>query len=213
MAFHSPILVTGSPRSGTSLIAGVISICGAFPGRVDRMKENVRIREKIIKPFMITQRLDHTGQVLSPANELQRVELIAQPRFFGILKIEGWDMKTPWMYKDCRTAVLSPVWARMFPDGVFVLVRRDRAEIVNSCVKTGYMAAYSDPGDWGRMVQQYEARMELIKQSGVRWVEIYPTEAIHGDFRSLKRLIEVLGLHWEEEKVLDYIKPKHWREL
>jgi hypothetical protein len=53
-----PILITGAARSGTSMTAGVINICGAFGGVLSGpnknnkkgMFENNRIRQDIAKP-------------------------------------------------------------------------------------------------------------------------------------------------------------------
>ena len=54
-----PILVTGAARSGTSMTAGIIHLCGAFGGKLSGpttynkkgMFENGTIRNELVKPF------------------------------------------------------------------------------------------------------------------------------------------------------------------
>ena len=55
-----PILLTGCARSGTSLTAGIVNLCGAFGGimsgpnrnNAKGMFENSKIRNTIIKPYL-----------------------------------------------------------------------------------------------------------------------------------------------------------------
>jgi len=47
----APIIITGVPRSGSSMIAGVFKICGAFTGAMDgedRSFENMHIRDEVV---------------------------------------------------------------------------------------------------------------------------------------------------------------------
>ena len=47
-----PILITGLPRSGTSLTAGCLHACGAWVGdTVKGLYENEAVREKVVKTF------------------------------------------------------------------------------------------------------------------------------------------------------------------
>ena len=48
-----PILVTGLPRSGTSLTTGCLHACGAWVGNtVKGFYENEAIRETVVKKFL-----------------------------------------------------------------------------------------------------------------------------------------------------------------
>ena len=66
------IIITGMPRSGTSMVAGIIDICGAYGGKLAEanefnkkgMFENTYIREELIKPFM---------RLLCPGKKTQRI--------------------------------------------------------------------------------------------------------------------------------------------
>lgn len=66
----SPILITGCARSGTSMVAGVINMCGAFGGSMSGpnhnnakgMFENARVRNNIVKPYLRQLHVDPLGQ-------------------------------------------------------------------------------------------------------------------------------------------------------
>ena len=69
-----PILITGAARSGTSLTAGIISICGAFGGNTtgstpynrNGQFENSHIRNRIVKPYLVRMGVDKLGQYPLP---------------------------------------------------------------------------------------------------------------------------------------------------
>ena len=68
------ILITGCARSGTSMIAGIINMCGAFagdtsgPNRYNQkgMYENAKIRNSIVKPYLREIGMDPKGQFPLP---------------------------------------------------------------------------------------------------------------------------------------------------
>jgi hypothetical protein len=65
-----PILITGCARSGTSMTAGIVHICGAFGGRMSGptpnnrkgMFENEEVRNQIVKPYLSSIGADPLGQ-------------------------------------------------------------------------------------------------------------------------------------------------------
>ena len=69
-----PILVTGCARSGTSMAAGVINICGAYGGEMvganrfneKGMFENFEIRNNILKTYLKKLRVDKMGKYPLP---------------------------------------------------------------------------------------------------------------------------------------------------
>ena len=65
-----PILITGCPRSGTSLTAGIINKCEAWGGEMvgptphnpKGFFENIGLREKLTKPVLSAMGCDPLGQ-------------------------------------------------------------------------------------------------------------------------------------------------------
>jgi len=72
--FHSPIFVLGLPRSGTSMVAGALNICGAWtgstvPGGEQNPKgffEHTKIREQVTKNILIGLGYHPSGVIKLP---------------------------------------------------------------------------------------------------------------------------------------------------
>jgi hypothetical protein len=223
-----PILVTGCPRSGTSMIAGIVSICGGFTGRVDRMWENIKIRERVIKPYFEHQlKKDPAGHYPLPTVEEVFVleewfNLNLRGRIKGILLEQGWDWQ-PWMYKDSRSLLIWPTWIGEFPDATWVIVRRREEDILNSCVKTGYMRVSFQSnindqleGDhlaeaWKTMIAGYLRSISEVKCSKARIFEVWPDKMVKNDFTEIEQMIRSLGLQWKPDQVKEFIQPKLWK--
>lgn len=215
----APIFVLGIPRSGTSMIAGVLHHCGAWigatvpggPSNPEGFFEHVMLRERVLKPMLIHQGADPLGVRAMP--ELDR--LTPQPELKGDvlrqLAIEhypGGDQA--WLYKDCKLSLVWPLWRDAFPNARWVIVRRPADDIVRSCLRTTFMNQHSfDPEFWRTWVKQYEQRLEALKSSGVWWREIDSHDAV-SDMGALRGLVQDLGLQWNEAAVRSFIKPQHW---
>lgn len=216
MKQHNPILVTGAMRSGASMIAATINICGAFGGNMAGqnhtnkrgMFENVQIRDRIVKPYLEKINADPKGQ--SPLPEVENMDIPSnwQYKVDQVLIEEGY-VGGGWMYKDSRSALIWPVWHYAFPDAKWVIVRRRTGDIVRSCLRTGYMTAYNTEKGWIEWVRQYEQRFVEMITEGLNCKIIWPERMVHGDYQQLYELCEWLGLLWKSE-ALNFIDPLLW---
>jgi len=118
---QEPILITGAARSGTSMAAGVLNLCGAFGGKMygahkanpKGMFENTGIREQIVKPYLRQIGADPTCQYPLPdVNSLsipvdwrERIEQTIQDQGYE----EGiWFLKEPKMPSLAGMALCVP---------------------------------------------------------------------------------------------------------
>ena len=219
---YSPILITGAARSGTSMIAGIIYICGAWGGKMAGktrynkrgMFENSEIRETLVKPALERMGCDKLGQ-----KPLPDIERIKNPNAYfvahwgreieKIIKGQGY-VSGPWMYKGAKMCLMWPIWSAAYPWAKWIIVRRKDNDIVNSCMKTGFMKRYKTPEGWGEWVGEHKKRFAEMHNAGLDIVEVWPTKAIHGDLTEIKAMIEKLGLQWMEQEVRDFICPDLW---
>jgi hypothetical protein len=199
MSEQAPILITGIPRSGTTMIAATINACGAFAGEMSKrgMYSNDRIREELVKIYleMIRINLDYI-----PINWKISVEYIMEQQGYK----EG-----PWMYKDSNLSKMWKVWNKFYPDAKWIIVRRRTGDIIQSCMKTGYMTEHSTEKGWLQMVHEYEARFVEMITEGLNCKIIWPERMIDGDLKQLYEVIEWLGLTWNKE-ALKFIDPLLW---
>jgi hypothetical protein len=222
----SPILITGISRSGTSLTAGAIHICGAFKGTTSHisehnakgMFENNTIKETILKPYLEYCGVDKMCQYPLPDIDNLPVFPKLKERIQEVMFDEGYKNGF-WMYKDTEMTLLWKCFHNAFPDAKWVIVRRDTEDIINSCFRTGFMTAFSKKENqlavgandeyegWLWWVNQHLQRFKEMHESGLNIFEITPQKFVGGNYTELYALIEWLGLKWNSE-VLSFIDPR-----
>jgi len=216
---YRPILVTGLPRSGTSLVAGCLHLCGAFVGRcVEPTPENPKgyfenafLRDRIDKRLLEALGADPRG--VDPLPPLERVPALADLQRLALdaLRIEGYDGASAWLFKDAKLTLLWPAWAAAFPAARWVIVRRREEQVVRSCLRTRFMRRHSDdPLFWSLFCRAYLDRLERLKTSGVSWCEVWPERLVAGDLAPLERLCGELGLAFDRPAVAELVTPAHW---
>lgn len=222
------ILITGAARSGTSLIAGIIEICGGYGGTMfgahphnrKGMFENTYIRENIMKPYLKQIGADERCQYPLPKKRKIKDIPNLEMKINDIFKEQGWDGRQTLFYKCTKINHVWNVWDSNFPVAKWVIVRRDSNNIVNSCMRTGFMRAFNNEWvrrqvnaktteeGWFWWVRQHEKRFKEIKHHTNNNIEIYPSKMVEGDFSEIKGLITWLGLEWKEKEVKQFIEPK-----
>lgn len=222
-----PIIVTGCARSGTSLTAGVIYLCGAFGGNLAGpqrenkrgMFENLEIRNGVIKPFL--RKIGADPQCQKPLPNMNRVRDFLSDGF-----VTNWRNQVrkiylkhgyydgPWFCKDPKITVHWPIWNAAFPEAKWVIVRRDGQDIINSCLKTGFMRAYHNREGWKEWVITHHQCFHEMIQTGLEIRQVWPQDMIDGDLIPIRNCVEdFLGLEWNEKQVLTFIAPALWSNI
>lgn len=224
----SPILITGCARSGTSMITGVFDMCGAFGGKMagatahnqKGMFENTEIRERLVKPYLRVLGVDPKVQYPLPDIENLPIPNDWKKRVEDIMIDQGYT-EGPWFYKGAKMANMWPVWHHAFPNARWIIVRRRTGDIIQSCLKTGFMnkfafaenqkavGAKSEKEGWLWWVHEHEKRFVEMINAGLNVKVIWPHRMVYGDYQQMYETIDWLGLKWKSE-VLSFIDPKLW---
>ena len=215
----NPILITGAARSGTSLTAGIVNICGAFGGELagpnihnqKGMFENNVIRQTLVKPYLTSIGCDPLGQ--KPLPNIKQVFSVTIERaniwrraVEQIMKRQGYK-DGPWFYKGAKSCLYWYLWSLAFPDAKWVVVRREPKDIVRSCMQTSFMRAFRDAIGWHRWVETHEQRFGQMVTAGLQVREVWPKKMIDGDFTEIEEVISWLGLEWKEPLVRAFVDP------
>lgn len=222
MIKQPPILLTGCPRSGTSIIAAVMSQCGAFIGNVTKrsMFENCQVHDEIVKPYFSRMGADPKGQYPLPDLSTISIPVDWRQKVEQIILSQGYESGA-WVYKGTGMSLVWPVWAYAFPNAKWIIVRRRTVDIVQSCLKTGYMNAFSDEGiqekvnvtsekdGWLWWYHQHEKRFVEMITEGLNCKIIWPERMVNGDYQQLHEVLDWVGLPWKSE-ILNYIDPLLW---
>lgn len=225
----APILITGCARSGTSMVAGIINMCGAFGGDMSGpnknnakgMFENAAIRSNITKPYLRSIQADPLGQYPLPDVKTMPIPNDLKEKVEDVMIKEGYDSGS-WMYKGAKMCLTWPMWYHAFPDAKWIIVRRKTSDIVNSCIHTGFMQAFMMKGaqkavgansaaeGWLWWVRQHELRFIEMMEVGMNIKVIWPDRMVTGDYSQVMEMIDWLGLKWNSE-VYNFIDPKLWK--
>jgi len=222
MIERPPILITGVPRSGTSIIAKAINMCGAFGGEMSKrgMFGNDRIREEVVKPYFNDMKMDRTGQYPLPIIRNIHIPVDWKQSIEQIITDEGYQ-EGQWMYKDARLSLIWPVWDFAFPDAKWIIVRRRTGDIIQSCLKTGFMTAFAcketrkaievddERNGWLWWVHQYEKRFVEMIEAGLNCTVVWPERMLYGNYQQIYETLEWLGLPWNKE-IVNLIDPLLW---
>jgi hypothetical protein len=219
MIEQSPILITGIPRSGASMIARAINMCGAFGGNISKrgMWVNPKIRYELVEPFLIEMNVDKRGQF--PLPNIYNIDIPNNWReLVESIMIEDGFKQGQWMYKDSRSCLLWPLWHSAFPEAKWIIVRRKTGSVIESCIKTAYMDAFkyelnqysvkakNEHDGWLWWVHEYEKRFMEMIEAGLNCRIINPSRMVHGDYQQVQETLEWLGLEWNKS-VVDLIDP------
>lgn len=214
MIEKAPILITGCPRSGSSMIASVVNICGAFLGKtsVKSMFTNVSIKNKIVIPYFDRMGVDVNGQFPLPDTYGLSIPMDWKKKVEDIIELEGY-VDGEWEYKDSRSALIWRVWNNAFPDAKWLIVRRRTADVIQSCIKTSFMSAFKNPknieatnsenefGAWLWYVHQYESKFVEMINNGLNCKIIWPERMLDGNFKQIHEVVDWLGLEWNDKAI------------
>lgn len=211
---NNPILITGVERSGSTLIAKILDLCGVWSGYCNNMFEN-----QTIVGFN-NELLDLSPIGLPDVDTLQ-IPVNWGKSINGVLVAQK-GLGKPWMVKHSGLTRLWPVWNYAYPDAKWLIVRRKTGDVIQSCVKTGYMRIFKDPvirneflfkteeEGWLWWIHQYEERFRNMIESGLNCRVIWPERMVTGDYHQMYETIEWLGLKWNNDipKVIDPLLNK-----
>lgn len=207
-----PILITGIPRSGTSMVTGIIYLSGAFVGDTYKgnrfnpkgMFENKIIQTELIKPYLKNRGYDPKGQSILPdTNNLDTPnnwKYLVEKAFINQGYLDG-----EWAIKGAKIALMWNVWNNAFPDAKWIIVRRNEDNIINSCLRTSFMNAFNNYKDWEKWINQYKNYFKEMYENNLNIYEINSDKIISGDYGQLIQVVNLLNLNYNENEIKDFV--------
>jgi len=207
---YSPILITGAERSGSTFIARVLDMCGVWKGSCNNMLENTIIHSL---HYEILKKIDE----LFPDTKLISIPVNWKETILDEIVADNWNGKH-WMVKGSFLAQYWPVWDYAFPDAKWLIVRRRTGDVIDSCLKTGYMKPFKNNSNlellgfeeekdgWLWWVHRYEQKFIEMMQAGLNCRVIWPERMVSGNFEQIYETVEWLGLKWNN-KIPEVITP------
>ena len=222
---NKPILITGCARSGTSMTAGIIEICGAWGGKTcgptpfnpKGQFENRDIVNHIIKPFLKELKYDPMGQ--RPLPDPDMIDFIATPEFgthwnslvLHVLKNQGLSEYKQWYLKDTKPCITWQVWHAAFPNAQWVIPYRNNKITIDSLMKTSFMRRYKTREGWQRYIDYHRERVRHMVLNGLDVSYVNTELLVKSEWDEMKAVIKHLGLEWNQKKIEAFIDPKLWK--
>ena len=201
------ILITGIPRSRTSLTAAMLEACGADFGDPKHFKEPNRYN-----PLGYYEHRKVIGRLQNPYFEkigfapLDRVnmpskkDIVFEPGWESRLKAIFGDLKSITAIKEPKLCLYWEQWANTFPDSRWIVVKRATSEIFESISKrTPWMRNSLEDAGWHYYIHHHLRRIEELKAGVRHWFEIDTGEVVSGDFIKIQQCAEWCGLTWNHE--------------
>jgi hypothetical protein len=198
------IIVTGAARSGTSLTTAVLEVCGAKLGKTNGNKENVAVRDEVLKPYLVSLEADPMGQSPLPLRNSYLPDSMFRIRVEH--RLDGANC-----YKDAKIILCSRIWQESFPNAKWVLVRRDIDDIARSCVNTQFMKRLRTHEEWKNWAYDHQKRMDKLEEElKGQVISVWPHNAIHYNIDEFRRMIDFCNLTWDADAVRNIINPNKW---
>lgn len=203
-----PIIITGVPRSRTSMSTAIFHFCGLQLGEVSGPNsnnkkgqfENRKIIDKIEKAYLKANGFDPMGQYPLP-NKLP-IDKNRRQIVLDIVKKQGVDLNKIWGFKDSKSILSFNSWLHAFPNSKWIIVHRKKEDIVRSCELTPFMKKCKD---WGWFVDEYRKRFENLKKQAEVY-EVDSDEIVNFKFDKIKNVVESIGLTWNK-KAEEFVDP------
>lgn len=162
------IIVLGSMRSGTSLVAELTRLWGAYAGGEENLwktdSENPRgygYMEYIPLQELNDELLDHNDRMPPPIKLMEEKVKNQDLRKRALDLIERMDQQAvksqapAWVWKDARLPLTLPFWVKLWEDVSYVITVRHPAEITLSAARAQEFQEEDPPFSAGLLYWQY----------------------------------------------------------
>jgi len=212
-----PILIAAPPRSGTSMVAGLLAQHGVDPGNYKkRMRAKGSPRggnprggfEDIYIKAVLKKILQYNGYELHPIN-VQPTSFYDDPEFRDrILELVN-DPEQLWLFKEFRILMTWPLWYNAFPNAMYVLNYRNKRDTLESMLKHKTVSLRGNRRglefwiDWARRRQK-----KVAKYCPHVWT--YVDRIWQYDMVETRKIVEACGLKFNEQTARNWIEAKFW---
>ncbi len=166
--YADPVLIVSPARSGSSLTAHMLVSNGLFAGDTkpaDRYNqkgywENIAVTNLLVDYLRRNDKHQQGKRFHPPYLNADYPDF--RNKVLTAMSTEGLEPGQQWMFKNPKTAICWRLWARHFPEAKWVLLDRDRNELLQSLDRTPFMDAYDNFEGWNYYVDRYQHYMSEI---------------------------------------------------
>lgn len=199
-----PILIMATPRSGSSMTAGIFARHGIFTGKVptpDPRNPHGSFESRAIRKIIP----QHNGKLVNRGLVSERVPGLRE-KIEAAFEDEGYK-GGPWLWKG--SALYWPAFYE-WPSPKWVTVRRDFDATIRSLNKPPYALKKDDQNWLKHVIRLHHEQLDVLDSMGAFAVD---SQAVaHGDFTTIKAAIEGCGIAFDERIARDFVIPGQWHQ-
>lgn len=210
MTMMPPILLTGTERSGIPLVMKVLKDYGVYVSSLENYQARSFTKNHHTNLISrVLDRLDYDvkGRLPVCTNFRAGHKLVRSFQFTveKTLSSETTLNDGLWVYADHRSLLIWDLWFKSFPDAVWLVVRREGQDIINSCLKTEWMDTFNRSvirdaigantvrDGWEWWLSQYNALILDLMASPAFVFEVWP-DRLQSDPSHLQDLLDCCGI-------------------
>lgn len=208
------VIVTGMPRSRTSMITQMLELSGLFLGNViqetkanpQKQLENTTIIRDVQKKHLKKYKFDPKGQNPLPPLKWHEPDPTRRDMVLNIMKKQGLTNQI-WGFKDAKACLDWRTWDDAFPEAFWIVTKRNISDVVKSCLNTSFMSKYKNEKGWQYWVTEYQKRIEDML-ANLNNIQVLDTDDIlNFKFDALEHTIKKIGLTWDYDKIKAQVRP------
>jgi len=208
---HDPILITGPPRSGTSMIAGLIHFHGAWIGEAEGTRypgsntdlgtENPDFK-MIIRDILKKNGIHEWNIYPLPGKSVKLHDF--RGTILNYVHTSG-----PWLIKTAGLLYYPDLWLEAFPKAKWVFPRRQLEDIVLSFRRHPSMRKRKNVKEY---VEALWERQDAIAESGATHFWVFPDQFMLDDKDEghARSLVEFCGLRFDKDIFRNWVDPRMW---
>jgi hypothetical protein len=192
----NPIVVLGTPRSGTSLVAGLLGVHGVWYGNAQWGRTN-----RHPKGDFVNKRISDAIEYIDKNNITNKNRIVDIVQTAAVN--DGYSYGN-WLIKQKTTKWdvlknLEPIW---------VLVRRDLESTYKSQVR-------SDLIKDKKPIEKRKHRSMWLKHNDImnylNGIDVDVNEIMHkGNFKSIEEILSIIGLSFSKRRANNFIERDYW---
>ncbi|MEM6306900.1 MAG: sulfotransferase, partial [Pseudomonadota bacterium] len=210
-----PLFIASLPRSRSSMTMSLFAHHGVWAGKtldatINNPKgfyENVELKEKYLKAVLKDMNADPVGVHKFPP--MLPIPAYPKLRYNILTALQHQGYKNgPWGFKDPKITLLWPMWAKAFPNAHWLILDRDKDDMINSICRTTFMAQHStSPEFWQMFYTSYQHRLGYLEKMVPRVLRVNTDDVIVGDYSKIEEMCHRMGLVFNRAKVAELINP------
>lgn len=210
-----PILIAGSPRSGTSLTAGLLKAHGVAVGEClgpAKWNQKGHFENRALKDLMKVV-LQENGYGTTPLDKGWPERLNSKAKWRGrVFSAFSPGKGAPWLVKESRILMTWPLWRDAFPQAIYVFPRRPADDILRSMIDHPGVSRNGDPDQlWAWIHKCWERQEEIAAHADTAKFHYVDTDIMaRGDMAEAKSLVEFCGLTFNEKIADRWIDQGLW---